>query len=198
MTKSERTRQWIVEQTAPLFNRKGFEGTSLTDLTDATGLTKGALYGHFDDKNDIAKAAFRYSVTKVKRMVRERTDAAKTAKGQLGAVLDFFAAYVFNPPIPGGCPLLNTSIEADDHRIGMRRMVAKELVDTVDFLELLLRKGIRKGEFRKDIHPRQLAYTFFCSVEGALMFSRVERSKEPMNIIVSHCKNILEQISKQK
>lgn len=198
MTKSDRTRQWIIEQTAPLFNRKGFEGTTLTDLTEATGLTKGALYGHFDDKDDIAKAAFRFSVAKVKRMVRERTDAVSTAKAQLSAVLDFFAEYVFDPPIPGGCPLLNTSIEADDFRIGMRRMVARELIETVSFLELLLRKGIRKGEFKRDINPRQLAYNFFCSVEGALMFSRVERSKEPMDLIVSHCKNILEQISKTK
>jgi hypothetical protein len=59
----------------------------------------------------------------------------------------------------------------------------------------LLKKGIRSGEFKKDTNPRELAYTFFCAIEGAIMFSRVERSREPMDIIVKHCKNKLDQIS---
>lgn len=45
--KSERTRQFIIEKVAPIFNRKGYAGTSLSDLTEATGLTKGAIYGNF-------------------------------------------------------------------------------------------------------------------------------------------------------
>jgi hypothetical protein len=60
----------------------------------------------------------------------------------------------------------------------------------------LLEKGIKAGEFVPTIKPREMAYTFFCSVEGALMFARVERSREPMDIIVRHCNNILDQISK--
>jgi hypothetical protein len=75
-------------------------------------------------------------------------------------------------------------------------MVARELVASVDFITSLLRKGVKAKEFRSDINPRQLAYTFFCSVEGALMFARVERSREPMDLIVKHCKQILKQISK--
>ncbi len=195
MTKSERTRQFIVEKTAPLFNTKGFDGTSLSDLTEATGLTKGALYGNFSDKDEIAVEAFRHSAKKVKEMVRDHLQGADTYKKRLLLLLDFFAQYVFHPPVPGGCPLLNSAIEVDDHRTSMRRMVSSELLETIDFIAGLLRKGVRAKEFRSDIKPRQLAYTFFCSIEGALMFSRVEKSKEPMDIIVKHCRGILDEIS---
>ncbi len=196
MTKAERTRQFIVEKTAPLFNRKGFDGTSLNDLTEATGLTKGAIYGNFVDKNEIAKAAFQYSVAKVKGLVKSKVEAGTTYKKRLVLLMEFYAEYVFEPPVAGGCPLLNTAVEADDHRTGMRKLVAEELLQTVRYIEMLLRKGIKAGEFKKDIHPQQLAYAFFCSIEGALMFARAERSREPMEIIVRHCKNILDQISK--
>jgi TetR/AcrR family transcriptional regulator, transcriptional repressor for nem operon len=195
MTKSERTRQFIVEKTAPLFNTKGFEGTSLSDLTEATGLTKGALYGNFADKDEIALEAFRYSAKKVKGMVRDHLLPGKSHKKQLTLLLEFYARYVFEPPVVGGCPLLNSAIEVDDHRISMRKIVASELVATVDFIASLLKNGVKANEFRKDIKPHQLAYTFFCSIEGALMFSRVERSTEPMEIIVKHCKEILDEIS---
>jgi AcrR family transcriptional regulator len=196
VTKAERTRTYIIEKTAPLFNKKGFEGTSLADLTHATGLTKGSLYGNFKDKEEISSEAFRYSIGKVKEMVYVELNGLPTHKKQLQALLDFYARYVFDPPVPGGCPLLNTAIEADDYHTSMRGVVTKEIISTINFITALLIKGMRAGEFKKNIKPREIAYTFFCSVEGALMFARVERSREPMNIIVKHCKNILEQISK--
>ena len=196
MSKSDKTREFIIKQTAPIFNKKGFDGTTLTDLTNATGLTKGALYGNFSDKDDIAMEAFKYSIRKVKKMVTDKVAKASTAKGQLIALVEFYGEYVTRPPVPGGCPLLNSAIEVDDHRVMMRKVVARELNSTVDFIASLLKKGIRSGEFVNTTKPHQLAYVLFCSVEGALMFSRVEKSAEPMEIIVNHCKNILDQISK--
>lgn len=196
MTKGDKTRQHILEKTAPLFNRQGFHGTSLAELTAATGLTKGALYGNFQDKEEIALEAFQYSIAKVREVVKQELNGSLTCKDQLAALLNFYSSYVFSPPIPGGCPLLNTAIEVDDHRTSMRRVVVKELHHTIGFIQNLIRQGIEGNEFREDIDPAEIAYTFFCAVEGALMFSRVERSREPMDIIVQHCKKILDQISK--
>jgi AcrR family transcriptional regulator len=196
MTKAARTRQHILEKTAPLFNRKGFHGTSVAELTAATGLTKGALYGNFQDKEEIALEAFQYSIAKVREVVKQELSGASTCKDQLIALLGFYSEYVFSPPIPGGCPLLNSAVEVDDHHTSMRRVVVKELQHTVGFIQNLIQQGIDKNEFRGDIDPEGIAYILFCSVEGALMFSRAERSREPMEIIVQHCKRILDQISK--
>lgn len=195
LSKSDKTRQYILEKTSPVFNVKGFEGTSLSDLTQSTGLTKGALYGNFHNKEDLAMEAFKYSVRRVKEFVRQRVEQEVTYKRQLRALLDFYAEYVFHPPVAGGCPLMNTAVEADDHLPGMRRVVVKELMSTVMFIYNLLNKGVKAGEFRKDINARELAYTFFCSIEGAVMFARAERSEEPVKIIVRHCKKLLNEIS---
>jgi AcrR family transcriptional regulator len=196
VTKADKTRQHIIECTAPLFNQKGFDGTSLADLTEVTGLTKGALYGNFASKDEMALEAFRYSIKRVKAMVRMELEGVSSYKKQLQALLGFYSTYVFNPPIPGGCPLLNTAIDADDHHLSMRRVVAKELVSTIQFISDLIQKGIDAHEFKSTINPAEIAYVIFCSVEGALMFSRVERSREPMDIIVRHCEKIVNQISK--
>lgn len=195
ISKSDRTKQYILAQTAPIFNTKGFDGTTLTDLTTSTGLTKGALYGNFYNKEALAMEAFRYSVQKVKELVQQRVESEVTYKRQLRAMLDFFAGYVFHPPVTGGCPLQNTAVQADDQFPAIRRVVVKELLGMVMFIYNLLNKGIKAGEFRKDINARELAYTMFCSIEGAIMFSRVERSEEPMNIIMKHCKRLLNEIS---
>jgi AcrR family transcriptional regulator len=184
-----------MEKTAPVFNRKGFDGTTLKDLTGATGLTKGALYGNFVDKEEIAMEAFKYSMRKVKEMVHQHLSGPLTYRQRVSALLEFYASYVFNPPIPGGCPLLNTSVEADDHHTSMRRVVTKELTNTINFISHLIEKGIDAGEFRPDTETKALAYTIFCAIEGALIFSRVERSREPMDLIVKHCNRILDNIT---
>lgn len=195
MTKADRTRQHIIERTAPLFNKKGFDGTSLADLTAATGLTKGALYGNFSDKDEIAREAFQYAVAKVRASVEKSLEGKKSYRQQLLALFGFFAEYVTRPPVPGGCPLLNAAVEVDDHRVSMRRMVGTELVAVVTFIERLIRNGVQAGEFRRETRPRELAYTFFCCIEGAMMFSRVARSTEAMDIVITHCKEILNKIS---
>ena len=102
MTKAEKTRQFIIEKTAPLFNTKGFEGTSLSDLEKITGLTKGSIYGNFKDKEEIAIAVFQYSMSKVRDIVHNRLIKYNTAKDKLIALITFYAEYVFSPPIPGG------------------------------------------------------------------------------------------------
>jgi hypothetical protein len=121
--------------------------------------------------------------------------AHSTYKAKLISLLDFFAKYVLDPPIAGGCPLLNAAIEADDQRTSMRPVVCEEIMYVINSIAALLRKGVRAGEFDKNINVRELAYTFFCSIEGAIMFSRVENSREPMDIVVKHCKNKLDQIT---
>ncbi len=58
MRKGEQTRQEIIRKAAPLFNQKGYEGTALSDLMEATGLEKGGIYRHFDSKQELAGEAF--------------------------------------------------------------------------------------------------------------------------------------------
>jgi|SRR5690606_3683577 len=196
MRKSARTQQHILERTAPVFNSKGFSGTSLADLTEATGLTKGALYGHFRDKEEIAVKAFGHAIRVVREQVRCNLSDKSSFREQLLGLLEFYAGYVLHPPVAGGCPLLNTAVEADDHLKFMRRALRKELEATVAFIQRLLDNGIAAGEFRRVPDTRALAFVVFCSVEGAIMFSRIERSAEPMRYIVDHCRQMLDQISK--
>nr|WP_162427189.1 TetR/AcrR family transcriptional regulator [Pontibacter pudoricolor] len=114
ITKAERTRQYIIEQAAHLFNQRGYSGTSLQDIMAATGLTKGGIYGHFESKEEIALAAFNYASGIILQLLSQTVNAHQTAVAKLEALLDFYKKYLISPPITGGCPVLNTSVEADD------------------------------------------------------------------------------------
>lgn len=65
LSKTERTTQFIVEKSAPIFNMKGFAGTSVNDIVNATGLTKGSIYGNFENKDEVALAVFDFNFNRV-------------------------------------------------------------------------------------------------------------------------------------
>jgi TetR/AcrR family transcriptional regulator, transcriptional repressor for nem operon len=196
MGKATVTRQFIIGKTAPVFNTKGYNGTSLNDLTEATGLTKGSLYGNFDNKEEIAIAVFHYSMEKVRETARLKMEKAKSSKDKLLALLDFYSQYVFSSPIPGGCPLMNNAVEADDQHVFMKKAVATEIKKTIDVIGGLLVKGKREGEFKNSINEKEIANLFFCSIEGAIIVSRVSSSDAAMKSVASFNRNLLKQISK--
>jgi len=194
MSKASRTRQFIIDKSAPVFNTQGYAGTSIKDLTRATGLTKGAVYGNFRDKEEIADAVFHYSMDRVREAARVKMAMPEKCKDKLLSLFDFYAQYVFNSPIPGGCPIMNNAVEADDYHPTIRKAVLTEMRKTTTSISELLEQGIKRGEFRPDIKPGDLALLFFCSIEGAIVVSRVSSSDVAMKLVVGHCRSIVEQI----
>ena len=87
MRKGARTRERIIEQTAPLFNQKGFFGSSLSDIMGATGLKKGGIYNHFDSKEELALQAFDYAAACVSErlslLLREKHTAVERRRAAI-------------------------------------------------------------------------------------------------------------------
>ena len=114
LSKADRTKLFIIERSAPIFNKKGYAATSMADILQATGLAKGGIYGNFKNKDEIALEAFEYSFNKLREALRFEIKQQKTSHGKLNAILDFYYDYSVSPVIEGGCVLMNTAVDADD------------------------------------------------------------------------------------
>src|SRR5690606_35822151 len=112
--KHENTKQFIIEKTAPIFNKKGYTGTYLSDLTEATGLTKGGIYCNFKNKNEVAVEAFRYNLNQLTSKVLQEVALQQKAEKKLIAFLHFYKNNYQHVFKNGGCAILNTAIDADD------------------------------------------------------------------------------------
>ena len=113
MAKGEETRQFIIEKAAPIFNTKGIAATSMSDIMEATKLSKGSMYVHFENKDVLACAAVDHNMKILSNKLQAELSQGKSAAEQLFAYIDFFSNPI-NPPLIGGCPLLNFGTEADD------------------------------------------------------------------------------------
>lgn len=178
MSKGEKTRQRIVAEAAALFNERGFEGGSMADLMEATGLEKGGIYRHFSSKEDLAAAAFDFAWQTATHVRMHDLDSVPNSVDKLKR---FMANFVERrPSVPGGCPLLNTAIDADDGNRMLRERARRALRQWQDILSEIINVGRERKEIRSEIDPKKLATLIIGSLEGALMISRLERNRDAL------------------
>lgn len=192
MTKGEMTRQKIIEQAAPLFNRLGYSGCSMQDIMAATGLEKGGLYRHFTSKEELAEEAFRYSLKRITEARQEGMEEVEGSVEQLRFILRRFVE--IHSIIPGGCPVMNTAIDADDGNPALRKLVQEAVQQWKARINRIVKAGIERGEIRADVEPRSIANIMIAALEGALMISRLEGHRMAVHDAQSMLENVLRDI----
>ncbi|HEX8060491.1 MAG TPA: TetR/AcrR family transcriptional regulator [Cyclobacteriaceae bacterium] len=191
VTKSERTRQFIIEQAAPIFNTKGFAGTSMSDILEATGLAKGGLYGNFESKEEIAREAFKYSFEKAYSGVVAAAATKESPFEKLIAICEYYKDYTKNSPVDGGCPILNYSIEADDTMPRLKKDVRVALERQLNDLCRVIEKGKRVGEIRKDVNSEKYAALIYSQIEGAIFLAKALDDHKKLNQSLEFLKSLI-------
>lgn len=179
-TKGELTREQVIVKAAALFNQLGYKSASISDVMRATGLKKGGIYRHFESKEKLEIAAFEYAVKELGRRFREALDGKVTAGERLRAIVAVYASLPTNPPVPGGCPVLNAAVEADDSNPALKRRVAKVLREWHAFVTRVVSQGRQQGELRASVHPAEFTTTLIAALEGAIMLSKLWNTNAPM------------------
>lgn len=173
LSKAEKTKQFIIERTAPVFNAKGYAGTSLSDLTHATGLTKGSIYGNFENKDEVALAAFDYNFGKVTAYIKSRILACENAVDRLLVYPRVYRDFLKIPFLQPGCPILNTAVEADDTHPLLKQKAAGALSFWKRSIENQVKRGIERKEIKAGIDPSQVTVIIMSLIEGSIMQAKV-------------------------
>jgi len=188
--KGQKTRARIIAEAASLFNQRGFEGGSLSELMEATGLEKGGIYRHFSSKEELAAEAFDYAW---KVVLDTRMHDLDRTPNSVDKLKQFIANFIDRrPSVPGGCPLLNTAIDADDGNPVLRERARKGLHEWRDRLSSIVDSGIKRGEIQPGVDAKEVATLIISSLEGALVIGRLERNRAALVAAQSHLERYLE------
>ncbi|HEY0770390.1 MAG TPA: TetR/AcrR family transcriptional regulator, partial [Sphingobacteriaceae bacterium] len=188
------TKEKILLKSGVLFNTQGYKATSISDITDATGLTKGAIYRHFKNKEDLERETLYHLSSIMFLKLREKIKGAKTAGEKLRAIFRFFDSYVTKPELKGGCPLLNAAIEADDAHPVLRKEAVKVLEILRESVATILRNGIRFQQLKKNTDVDGFAAVVIASLEGAIMMSKLKGNNDDIRRITAFLDRQLKEI----
>ncbi|MBV8256033.1 MAG: TetR/AcrR family transcriptional regulator [Chitinophaga sp.] len=172
MSKAEKTKAFIIEKCAPVFNKRGYAGTSLTDIEAATGLTKGALYGNFRDKNDIAKEAYHFSVGCLKQRYMAHVKSDQNAYNKLIAFTEYYRHDWKKFLQEGGCPIQNAAVESNADLRFLRPHVQKSIKGWAGFLADIIEEG-KETRVLKPVNAHEYAFMIIMVLEGGIMLAKV-------------------------
>lgn len=194
MRDPEYTRNKILQRSGVLFNTRGYKATSISDITGATGLTKGAIYAHFVNKEDLERISLAKMAETMYEKMRAVIRSEPTAGRKLRAMFHFFESYITDPPFKGGCPLMNSAIESDDASPVLKKEALKILNTLRRSIVLVLENGIKHGQIKAGINGEFYATLIIASLEGAIMMGKLQDNNEDIRRILKHLETQLKEI----
>lgn len=177
-------RKQILEASMTLFSRNGFDQTSLAEIADAVGVSKGVISYHFDGKRDLGEEVIRHSLREYGSYVQERV-AAKTGGRQkliefVDACLDYISEhadfYMMYFDVQG---CFGTAEEK-------RSMLAFVNSRTRGLLTEIIEQGKNEGDIGEHLSTRNLADVVQAMIDGI----QSQIAAEPEEIDIAGCRRI--------
>jgi AcrR family transcriptional regulator len=172
----------IIQAAARVFAQRGFVGTLMADIATEAGIGKGTVYEYFDSKEDLFFAVFEWFTQKTAANASVRVSALS------GSAAERLKAFV-EAIISAGAEmedLFSLSMEfwaaASSSRMRSRFVDAFRAVyrDFRQIVSALIRDGIERGEFRRDVDPDAVAAGLVGGFDGLLLQAWFDESFDPM------------------
>jgi TetR/AcrR family transcriptional regulator, transcriptional repressor for nem operon len=196
-TKSEKTTEYIIQKVAPIFNKKGYKATSLKDLIEVTGLTKGAIYGNFECKEDIALKAFQFNTHRVLSTLKKELSQKENAIDKLFMLTNFHRTYYDFVLDYGGCPILNVAIDSKNVNSKLYEASCDVSRKLENSLAHLIQTGIDKKEINPVIDAKITAKNMYSMIEGSIFMSVTHQDKNYIDQMMNHIDSMIYEKLKQ-
>lgn len=165
------TSEYILEKIAPIFNKQGYIGTSLSDLTKATGLTKGAIYCNFTNKEALALKAFDRNVSLAILPLFKLIKNQKSSLQKLYSVTIYHRTYYNLVKEIGGCPMLRVGMDTKYINPLLFNRAQKLSLKFTNGLIDIINEGIDNNEIQKNINAKENAKLILSLIEGSSLLA---------------------------
>lgn len=154
------------------FWERGYEATSMEDLLDAMGLTKGSLYKAFGDKHNLFLMSLQDYLDRLFEKMRESVESSREPVQSLSTLMGVVENLCCKQLTPKGCFAVNTVVELSQRDEKASEILKRHLVRVEKLLAKLISSGQQSGDFRSDISAEHLAEALFVYIFGMLAQSR--------------------------
>jgi TetR/AcrR family transcriptional regulator, transcriptional repressor for nem operon len=171
----ESVKEQIIAAAVETLHRRGFNRTSVQDITDAAKVPKGSFYNHFESKEELAVEAldryWQWVLSGLRPLGDPETPPMERLKQYFRRLSERGRKHEYRP----GCMIGNMSTEMPDQSRLVRERLAVVLAAWTRAIESCVREAQADGTMRRDIDARTLAEFLLNSFEGAVLRSKVDR-----------------------
>ncbi|MCR8853729.1 TetR/AcrR family transcriptional regulator [Lysinibacillus sp. FSL R7-0073] len=177
-----RTREFdeekVLEAAMQLFWEKGYEATSLSDLTARMGIQRPSIYSTFGDKKELFEAALRRYTTSRAANIRARLQSHVSVKQAFATFFEEVIQAEYMKDLSNGCFCINTMVELAPHDERFEILTREHQLYLAVIFQETIERGVQTGELEADTDAKSLAQAFIVSLIGltVMMKSQPQRS----------------------
>ncbi|MEO8238494.1 MAG: TetR family transcriptional regulator [Flavobacterium sp.] len=165
------TSEFILDKVAPIFNKQGYIGTSLTDITKATGLTKGAIYCNFSNKEDLALKSFQLNINLAITPLFKLIAVEEGSINKLKTITNYQRGYYDLVKDRGGCPMLRAGVDTKFINPLLFKTAQNLSQKFIIGLTNIIQEGINNNEIQQNIDPVKNAQILLSLIEGSSLLA---------------------------
>jgi len=185
---AERTRERLLQAAFREIYRSGFQSASLDTILEAAGVTKGALYYHFDSKEALGYAVVEEIIAPDVRDTWLRP--LQKGNDPVDALIGTVQGISVRPEdVRGGCQLNNLAQEMSPLHAGFRKRLAMVFHAWREGVADALREGQAHGSVRRDLEPADTAGLLIAMVEG---YGSLAKNAQDPTVMKAGIKNIVD------
>lgn len=172
----------VIAAAVDVFWRRGYAAASISDLTDAMGLSRSSMYQRFGDKDSLFVEALQAYTERVLR--RMNAAQGETAREQLAGVLRAFIPDPSAAQRPAGCLIARSCAETVELSLAGRDAAMAALASQREVLMGIMRKGIRNKELTRKADVESLAWHFLGVQQAVINFASAGADPGTLNRMI--------------
>jgi AcrR family transcriptional regulator len=171
MSKGEQTKTVILDDALQIASRVGFEGLTIGQLAESTGMSKSGLFAHFRSKEQLQLQTLEHARRWfIDTVMRPALDAPR-GEARVRALFESWLRW--EDVLDGGCVYVTAAVEYDDRPGLMREALARHQQDWLESIATIAGTAVAEGDFRPDTDPDQFAFEFHALTLGFHQFLRL-------------------------
>jgi len=184
--------QAALQQATELFWTKGYNGTSIDELTKATGLSRSSIYNTFGGKHELFVRSLRFYLDGQQRQLQHLGAKVKNVAERFRVMFQYAAEDILSDRMRKGCLMVNTTTEM----VNMDKEIADIAASNMEWMEGLFAEWIREGQAAGAIHtgfaPQALAKYLFSTYSGLKVTGQAKPERKTLEEIVKVALSVLE------
>ncbi len=181
----------VLEKVMAVFWKKGYEATSISDLTEATGLQRGSLYNAFAGKQELFfKSLLKYDTEQRLETLRQ-LEAIEDPLVAFSTLFDALVQQALDDTEKKGCLLVNTALNLSHHDESVKAFVTKGMEEFALFFKRLIEKGQKNGQIPKTVRPQPTSRALLALVVGIRVLGRGTLEKAALKQIAQQARVLI-------
>lgn len=181
----------VIEKAMHVFWEKGYAATSISDITEATGVKRGSLYNAYDGKEDLfMRSLLKYDREQRKQQLLQLA-AVKDPREAIVMFFDYCVKESLQDPGKKGCLLVNTALDYSLHDDEVQNVVSNAMKELTTFFEKQIKRGRENGGIPGSVEPRPTARALIALLAGLRVLGRGTFGKTALHQISDQAKRLI-------